>query len=186
MSLRRGFKANANRISLRLRRSLGLHPDAPIDLNGIAARLGITIVPLSSFATEHAAAVHQLLRVDPGAFSAATLVVEGGRRIILYNDGHDAGRQQNSIAHEIAHVLLGHESTLPIDASGTRVLDRDIEDEANWLGSTILISNEAALRIVRDNLDTDTACALYKVSAAVLRMRINASGAVIRMKRLVH
>jgi hypothetical protein len=183
MSLRRGFKANANRISVRLRESLGLRPDAPIDLTAIAARLGITIVPLSSFAAEHTAAVCRLMQIDPSAFSAATLDVEGGKRIILYNDAHELGRQTNSIAHEIAHVLLGHRSTLPIDTSGIRALDRDVEDEANWLGSTILISDAAALRILRDHLDTDAACALYKVSAAVLRMRINASGAVIRMKR---
>ena len=186
MSLRRGFKAGANRISVRLRRSFGLRADAPIDLAAIAARLGIRLVPLSAFAADHPAAVNQLTGIDTVAFSAATLAIEDGVRIILYNDSHDAGRQQNSIAHEIAHVLLGHQATLPIDASGTRLVDRDIEDEANWLGATILISDEAALRIARDNLDTQTACSLYKVSAAVLRMRINASGAMIRVKRAVH
>lgn len=99
---------------------------------------------------------------------------------------HDPGRQQNSAAREIAHILLEPQSTLPIDGSGTRVVDRDIEDEANCLGAAIPISDEAALRILRDDLDIDTPCGLYKVSAALLRMRINASGAVIRMKRAVH
>ena len=183
MSLRRGFKASANRISLRLRRGLGLRPTDPIDLMAIAAKLNVPVVPLSEFRSEFPAAVKQLSIVDPSAFSAATVPIEGGRRVIVYNDSHDPGRQNNSIAHEIAHILLGHQSTLPIDSSGKRVVDRETEEEANWLGATILISDEAAFRIVRDGLSTQGACDLYGVSAPLLQMRRNASGAVIRARR---
>jgi Zn-dependent peptidase ImmA (M78 family) len=140
-------------------------------------------VPLSTFRIELPDSVKQLSIVDTAAFSAATVPIENGRRVIIYNDGHDPGRQNNSIAHEIAHILLGHPSTLPIDSSGKRVIDRDIEDEANWLGATILISDEAALRIVRDGLSTREACDRYGVSAPLLQMRRNASGAVIRARR---
>lgn len=182
MSLRRGFKANANRIAVRLRRSLELPPEAPMDLAVIAARLNIKLAPLTSFAREHPGAVHQLTVVDPGAFSAAT-VRNGDRRIIIYNDTHRPGRQSSSISHELAHVLLGHSFTLPIDASGCRNFDRDLEEEANWLSATILITDQAAVHIVRTGIDNDTACKLYKVSTPLLRMRINASGALIKVKR---
>ncbi len=186
MSLRRGFKANANRISLRLRQSLGLGPEAPIDLTHIAARLNIRIVCLTEFADEYPAAVRQLTVIDEGAFSAATLPLGSGKRIIIHNDRHDPGRQSNSIAHELAHVLLGHRFTLPIDASGCRNGDRELEEQANWLGPTILISNEAAMHIVRIGMDTGTACNLYKVSPTLLRMRINASGATTRIRRALN
>lgn len=186
MSLRRGFKANANRISLRLRHSLQLWPEAPIDLTQIAARLHIRIVRLTEFADEYPAQVKQLTVIDEGAFSASTLPVGGGKKIIIHNDKHDQGRQSNNLAHEIAHILLGHRFTLPIDASGCRNCDRDLEEEANWLGPTILIPNEAAMHILRIGMDTRTACKLYRVSAALLRMRINASGATIRLRRAVH
>lgn len=182
MSLARGFKANANRISLRLRKSLDLRPEDPVDLLIVAARLKITVVPLTEFAAEYPSAVRQLTVTDPGAFSAATLPL-GDKKIIVHNDKHDPGRQSNSIAHEMAHVLLGHSFTLPIDASGCRNVDRDLEDQANWLGPTLLISNEAAIHIVRTNMDSAAACKLYKVSLPLLRMRINGSGAVIRFKR---
>ena len=182
MSLQRGFKANANRISLRLRKSLELRPEDPIDLAVIAARLRIRIVPLSDFVRECPSAVTQLTVADRAAFSAATLPI-ASKKIIIYNDSHDPGRQSNSIAHEISHVLLGHPFTLPIDASGCRNVDRDLEDQANWLGPTILISNEAAMHIVQTGLDTANACRLYKVSELLLRMRVNASGAMIRRKR---
>jgi Zn-dependent peptidase ImmA (M78 family) len=182
VSLRRGFKANANRISLRLRKGLTLRPEDPIDLTLIAARLEIATVPLTDFTRECPSEVRQLTVVDRGAFSAATLRI-GQRKIIIYNDAHDSGRQMNSVAHEISHVLLGHPLTLPIDASGCRNVDRDIEDQANWLGPTILISNEAAMHIVRTGMDTAEACKLYRVSEPLLRMRLNASGAVIRLRR---
>ncbi len=186
MSLRRGFKASANRISVRLRRGQGLPAHAPIDLAVVAARLQIEIVPLSSFEAAFPKAVRQLVHLDNGAFSAATLPIDDFKRIIVHNDSHHCHRQRNNISHELAHVLLGHPFTLPIDASGCRNVDRDLEDEASWLGATILISNEAAFHIVHRALDTETACQIYGVSQPLLRMRINASGAMIRIQRSVH
>ncbi len=186
MSLRRGFKSHANQISVRLRRSMGLQPEAPIDLSIIATRMQIDIIPLSSFRQQYPAATNHLSKIDPGAFSAATLRGNSGKRIIVHNDFHDPGRQRNSVSHELAHALLGHPFTLPIDGSGCRNIDRDIEEEASWLGATILISDEAALHIVRRDLDTETACAMYGVSQPLLRMRINASGALIRANRIYH
>jgi len=186
MSLRRGFKASANRLSLRLRRSQGLAPEAPIDLNIVARRLSLEIIPLSDFRDECPNAVRQLVHIDSGAFSAATVPCDDGQRVLVHNDSHDVGRQSSNIAHELSHVLLGHPFTLPIDTSGCRNLDRDVEDQANWLSGTILISDEAAVHIVRMNMTAATACDLYRVSAPMLRMRLNASGAYIRVSRRYH
>ena|SRR5690349_5084613 len=192
MSLRRGFKAEANRISLCLRRSLGLTPEAPINLEALARHLKVErgivviIVPLSRFRDEYPDAVRQLSVIDSGAFSAATVPCGSKRYVIVHNDSHDEGRQNNNIAHEIAHLMLKHPFTLPIDTYGCRNIDRDIEDEANWLGPTILISDEAALYIVKSGMTSDVARRKYGVSEPVLRMRINASGARIRAARAYH
>jgi hypothetical protein len=186
MSLRRGFKAEANRLSLRMRRHLGLAPHAPINLHMLAARLGSRVAKLSEFADEHGEAVCQLTRRDRSAFSAATIPLPGLRRVIVVNDSHSEGRQNSNVAHEIAHLLLGHDFTLPIDASGCRSIDRDVEDEANWLGPTLLIPNEAALHILCEEMDEAIACCRYGVTAAVLKMRINTSGARIRIARRYH
>jgi hypothetical protein len=186
MSLRRGFKTDANRLSLRLRRSLGLTPESPIDLDLIARRLDLAVAPLSSFVDEYPDAVHHLMRIDPGSFSAATLPCGTTRRVIVHNDNHDCRRQRSNIAHEIAHVLLGHTFTLPIDTTGCRILDLDREDEAAWLGSVTLISDPAALYIVRMAMDVETACERYGVSAPMLQMRINTSGARKRIARRYH
>jgi hypothetical protein len=186
MSLRRGFKAEANRISVSLRQSLGLSAEAPIDVDVAARKLGLIIVPLSSFRQTDPGAVRQLTEIDPGGFSAATVPCGPHKRVIVHNDSHDRSRQRSNIAHEIAHILLKHQFSLPIDTSGCRNVDRDVEDEATWLGSVILISNEAAMHIVRSSMDKSEACRKYGVSAPMLRMRINASGALIRVARAYH
>lgn len=186
MSLRRGFKAEANRISLALRRDLGLVSHEPIDLFALAKRFRAYVAPLSEFADECPEAVHHFTHVERGAFSAATVPLENGRRVIIFNDSHSTGRRNSNLAHEIAHLALGHEFTLPIDTTGCRNIDRDVEDEANWLGPTILIPNEAALHILRQAMDTAAACQVYGVTTAVLQMRVNASGARIRLGRGYH
>lgn len=186
MSLKRGFKAEANRISLALRKTLGLAPHAPMDLKALAAHLDVRVVTLTSFEKEYPGAVRQLTKIDDGAFSAATLPFDDGRHITIHNDSHHPHRQSSNLAHEFSHVILKHPFSYPIDASGCRILDKDMEDEANWLGSVILIPDEAALHIVREAMDTRTACTTYVVSGPMLRMRINASGSRIRITRSYH
>ncbi len=177
MSLRRGFKAKANRISLDLRRALGLTPEAPIKLDEVvhhlkvAHKIDVIIVGLSCFQSGYPSAVRQLSIIDPSAFSATTLPSGSNRYVIVHNDSHDKGRQQTNIAHEIAHLLLKHPFTLPIDTNGCRNFDRDIEDEA-------------ALYIVKSGMVADDARRTYGVSEPVLRMRVNASGARIRAARV--
>jgi hypothetical protein len=106
---------------------------------------------------------------------------DGGGLFTRCAEVHCAPRYASS-----AHILLGHPFTFPIDGSGSRNIDRELEEEANWLGPTILVSDEAALHIVQNELPTDTACMHYKVTEPVLRMRINASVAMIRKKRSSH
>jgi len=183
MSLRRGFKASANRLAVRLRRGQNRGAHEPIDLEIIAKRLEIDIVPLSAFKKEAPQAVRHLSITDSDAFSATTIRFETGKRVIIHNDSHHPRRQRSNLSHEISHVLLGHPFTYPIDNSGCRNHDRDLEDEANWLGAAILISDEAALHILRKGIDEETACSIYEVSSALLRMRVNGSGARIRYSR---
>jgi len=106
---------------------------------------------------------------------------DGGLLLTLGAAVHFVPRQASS-----AHILLRHPFTFPIDGSGSRSIDRELEEETNCLGPTILVSDEAALHIVQSGLPTDTACMHYKVTEPVLRMRIDASGAMIRKKRSSH
>lgn len=184
MSLLRGFKAKANRIAVGVRHQIGLDPEVPIDLPALATHLNLTLVPVTEFGKTLPLQVIQLVKKDIQAFSALLLLIGNGRRIILYNDRHSQARLNSSIAHEISHVLLIHPPTSPFDHTGSRIFDKDIEDEANCLSGYIMIPNEAAWHIVKSGLAPHVARERYGVSCDMLEFRLNASGARVRRRRL--
>ena len=181
MGLPRGFKARADRIAVGIRHQMDLSDDAPMDLDALAVKLRLPIVPISTFADVCPADVAQLFEIDTGAFSASLLQLDNCR-IILVNDGHSSGRINSNIAHEIAHALLAHPPQ-PFDHIEGRRFDKEIEDEADCLAGHILIPNEAARQIVRSGCDADTACDQYGVSQTMLEYRLNTSGARIMQNR---
>lgn len=58
------------------------------------------------------------------------------------------------------------------------------EEEANWLGPALLISEEAALWIVRNGISKSEASAQYDVTEEVIQMRINLTAAIKRVARV--
>ena len=181
MSVPRGFKADADRIAIGLRRQMCLPDEAPIDLDALATKLGFPIIPISTFADVSPEHVAQLVEGDIGAFSASLLQLNPGS-IILVNDGHSFRRRNSNIAHEIAHALLAH-APQPFDHIGGCSFNKDIEDEANCLAGHILIPHAAAMKIVWSDCTEDAACNRYGVSSEMLRYRLNTSGARIRRER---
>lgn len=81
------------------------------------------------------------------------------------------------MAHEIAHAILGHEPHPLADPSGKRSFNLEQEDEANWLGPALLISDEAAIFIAENGLDLNEASNFFAVSREIVQMRLNVSGA---------
>jgi len=182
MALWWGFKTHANRIAAEVREELELEPLDPLNPFALAEQLAIPTVPLSSFEGAIPDAVRYLSRVDTGAFSAVT-VFDGPRRAIVYNDAYSRGRQHSDIAHECAHGLLLHPPRPAFDGAGCRNWDDDEEDEANWLGAALLITEEAALHVIRHEINLNQAAHYYGVSRQLLRWRINVTGAVKRVAR---
>lgn len=176
MKLRWGFKSEANTIARDIRRELGLGVAAPLDPWRLAAHLDIPVVNLSSMKAEAGNAVVQFTRKDREAFSAVS-VFRGYKRLIVVNDVHSRGRQASNIAHELAHSLLWHEPAPAFDGDGVREWNAEQEEEAQWLAGALLISEEAALKIVRHKLSLEEAAQLYRVSVDMVRGRINVTGA---------
>ena len=54
------------------------------------------------------ARLEELERLQAFAFSAATFEVHD-RKVIVTNPLRSSGRRRSDIAHELAHILLGHE-----------------------------------------------------------------------------
>jgi Zn-dependent peptidase ImmA (M78 family) len=183
MSFRRGFKTEANWYAREVRKELGLAPYSPLCPWKLANHLGFPIVSLSAYqlaAPESVGYLHS--EIGQREFSAITLFV-GSMRWIIHNDAHDLKRQAANIAHELAHGLLLHPPKPPFDAAGSRHYDKDREDEANWLGPALLISDEAAMHIAARNLSIQAASDHFGASVPLIQMRLNVTGAFARVAR---
>jgi hypothetical protein len=99
MVLRRGFKTEANGWARDLRSELGIAPGGPLCPRKLCNHLELPLLELSKLEAD---AVH-IAFYTTGAgrkdFSAVTLQ-DRGKRWIIHNDAHDAGRQASNIAHE--------------------------------------------------------------------------------------
>lgn len=181
MAYQRGFKSAANDLAAAVRADLGIGPFGCLDPRALAEWLAIPVIDLSSLEAE-APAVRHLLHVEPEVFSAVT-VFAGPRRTIVHNDGHSPARQNSNICHELSHGLLHHPRTPAMDDSGCRIWNQDIEDEATWLAGCLLIPEPAALAIARGRWTAPEAACRFGVSEAMVRYRLHASGAAIRVRR---
>ena len=182
MEFKRGFKSRANEIARENRQELGVGVASPLNPWKLAEHLAIRVVPLSSFRGEAREPVLQLARRDPSAFSAVT-ICRGYKRLIVINDSHHPNRQASSLAHELAHILLWHCPAQTFEEDGVREWNAEQESEAHWLAGALLISDEAALEIVRKRQSLRTAAAEYGVSQEMITFRLNVTGARQRVAR---
>lgn len=177
MAFRHGFKANANRIALRVRTKLLLSPTAPIDPLEICKLYDIDVVKMTELDCDCSLFTGRY----SGQFSAVTLN-SGLKTVIVHNDTHHPYRQRSNICHELSHSFLGHEHVPPLTDGGELAHDGGIEAEANFLAGCLLLPNEAALHVVRNGLQA-TAQTIYGVSSPMLKYRLSVSGAHIVHQR---
>ena len=82
--------------------------------------------------------------------------------------------------HELAHIMLGHELTEVKETADGHLLnglhDKDQEDEANWLGGTLLLPRPALLWMRRRRMTDIAAQNYFGVSADMLAWRIRMTG----------
>lgn len=171
MAFERGFKTEANRIAVRVRKQMGLRDYDPIDPIAVCQKFDIKLIKLSQLDCD----TTDFLNNGNSAFSAVTVPC-GASLAIVHNDSHHPYRQRSNICHELAHCFLGHKSTPPLTLKGERIRDGGIEAEANYLAGTLLLTNEGALYVLRNGL-MPTAQDLYGISKPMLEYRLRVSGA---------
>ena len=174
--LRRGFKAEAERLAVAVREGLGLDQTDRFDCLDLASDLGVPVLSLAAMADWGAspASVTHLSRAGT-EFSALTICA-GTARLIVYNPNHPPGRQANSLAHELSHILLEHPATPAMDESGCRRWNGVCEAEADWLAGCLLVPREGALRILLQTHSPATCAAHFGVSQRLFEWRINQTG----------
>lgn len=180
MSLRRGFKTEANDHAREMRRELGLALHDPLDPWRLAEHLEIPVHKLSDLPAEVA---RHFLHVEASAFSAVT-VFRSNRRVIVHNDAHNPGRQASDVSHEIGHGLLLHRPAPALSVVGCRDWDAVLEEEAAWLGAALLVSDEAAVHIAQSGMTNRDAAVAYGVSLELVTWRMNMTAARKRVARM--
>lgn len=121
----------------------------------------------------------RLLGAHSDCWSAIT-VSDGNCHLIVINSAHAKTRLNSSLAHEIAHIILGHEPSMmfmsPSSGMALRTYDEEQEEQANWLAGCLLLPREAIVTIRRTGRSEEDACSDYCVSSAMLRFRLNVTG----------
>lgn len=171
MTFKRGFKAEANRIAVRVRERMGLAAYDPIQPVEVCRFFDIELIRLSQLECDCSSFLHS----DRSAFSAM-IVPCGFRTAIVHNDSHHPYRQNSNICHELAHCFLGHKHTPPLTVDGDRVRDGGIEAEANFLAGALLLTNEGAFHVLKNRL-LSMAQYRYGISSQMLEYRLRISGA---------
>lgn len=102
--MRRGFKAEAERIAMELRSEINLRADQRLNPAELAEHLAIPVLGLyevsrssgsNNFGT-------YFTRTDSDSFSAVT-IFKGRARLIVHNDSHHPNRQASNLRPCFAH-----------------------------------------------------------------------------------
>lgn len=143
--MRRGFKAESERLSEAARVSLGLGPLEKLDPWIYAESLGAHVLGADELdlPPQHAA---QLLQRDPDSWSGMTLA-EDGLLLIVLNSAQSKRRQASTLMHELAHSILDHTPvSVQVSPAGLVLLSDysdEQEEEADWLGGALLLPQAA-------------------------------------------
>ena len=176
MALRRGFKSESERIVEQIQAAASLSTGDHVSPETLAQHLNIELVPgddllpLSRF--------EELRDLQSDAFSACTLLPTPGIPVVVYNPLSSKGRRNSDIAHELSHILLGHELS-QIETIGESTFlscDPQQEQEASWLAGCLLLPRGLLLKEVSAGGTADTIAKKYDVSEAMATFRVNVTG----------
>lgn len=174
--LPRGFKAEAERTSERIRRELGLTLHDRLDCHCLAIHLGVRVVPLREMARLGVPTEAVAYLLDPEAGFSAVTVWCGGACLLIHNDEHSPERTANDIVHELSHMLQKHPPLPAISLGGCRDWDDRYEEEANWLAGALLVPRDGAFVHIRRGGSLEDGAIRFGVSLDLFRWRVNATG----------
>lgn len=182
MTLPRGFKANAEREAIRLRRQMGLRADARIDVHALATVLNAKVIDAARLVD--LARLEELERLQAFAFSAATFEIRG-KSYIVTNPLRSLERIASDIAHELSHLLLDHQLTeiRELDGVPFRTCRPDEEEQATAFGGTVMLPRPLLVAAASRGLGPNEIAAECGVTTEMARFRYNATGVAKQIQR---
>lgn len=184
MSLRRGFKAEAERIAAEIRAELNLSLDDRLDPLSLARHLCIPVLEIGDLAalSSNPSLGDYFLIEDVDCLSALTLF-DGTKRTIIHNESHAPTRQVSNLAHEISHCLLEHVPEPLVHPDGRRCWNEEVEAEATWLAGALLVPRAGALKLARSGFGEEVIARHFGVSTSLCRWRMNETGITSQLQR---
>jgi Zn-dependent peptidase ImmA (M78 family) len=175
VTLRRGFKADAERAALRIRGELNLASNDPLNSRDLAQYLGVSIVDAETLVGRRA--LEEIERLQAFAFSAATFEI-ADRKIVVVSPLRSEGRQNSDIAHELSHIMLRHALSEIRELNGVpfRTCKPDEEEEATTFGGILLLPRPLLLSASRRRSSVEDIALESRVTIDMARFRYNASG----------
>lgn len=173
--MRRGFKAEAERLAEQVRSDMGKRPSDHVDAIDLANHVGASVRAADELTSREK--LQTLEEIQPGAFSACTFTI-GERHVIVYNPIASPGRTQSDIAHEVSHVMLKHDMKSVETIAGFTFFtcDAEEEQEANWLGGCLLLPRRLLYMAARRGMDAADIAEKYNVSEQMAGFRLRTTG----------
>ena len=175
----RGFKSWCEKLAVDVRRELRLKQHGRLDPYVLAKHLQIKVWNVEDVPGLTTASKDLLLGPGSSDWSAVTLV-DRHKRLIVLNSSHSLGRISNDLAHELAHVILGHvPEELPMNDGGISLrprVDMLQEQQADWLAGSLLLPRPALVHIKKSFTDLQVAASEYCVSRRLLDYRMSVTG----------
>ncbi|MBT5376327.1 MAG: ImmA/IrrE family metallo-endopeptidase [Nitrospinaceae bacterium] len=185
MAFRRGFKSQCERRAVEVRKDLGLSKIAPLKAFDLAKHFGITVWSTEEIAGLSPEDQKNLTSEDNDSWSALTIRM-GINNLVIYKNGQSFPRTNSVIMHELSHIILGHEladACISNDGSfAPSNFNQEQEEEANWLGGTLLLPRPLLLYIRQKNMNNQEVREIYGVSEAMLIWRVRMTGVDSQMK----
>src|SRR2546430_1899588 len=175
--MRRGFKAEAERIADEVRKAMGLGRTDPLDAVSLARHVGAEVRCADELTS--LTKLQALEELQPGSFSACTFTFDD-RHVIVYSPLASPGRRQSDIAHEVAHLLLEHvvKEVEQVGGLSFFTCDPDEEQEANGLAGCLVRPRPLLRSAVKRGLGSPEIADEYSVSGQRGPFRLRATGGI--------
>ncbi|MYJ25485.1 MAG: ImmA/IrrE family metallo-endopeptidase [Holophagales bacterium] len=176
MALRRGFKAEAERLAKDIWDEMRLDPNDSMDALKLAEHLGCIV--RSAKTLVDLAKLEELYRIQEDAFFACTFELPRNRYAIVFNPLMSDRRRNSDVAHEVAHIVLGH-SLSRLERLGDVAFltyDKKQEDEAAWLSGCLLLPRFALINDLRRRRNSATIAKGRTLSREMVDYRVRVTG----------
>jgi Zn-dependent peptidase ImmA (M78 family) len=182
VTLPRGFRADAERRAISLRKDFGLKPTDPLNIMTLAENLNVKVLSAEKLVDKDK--LEELERIQSFSFSAATFEVDR-RYFIVTNPLRSPGRLSSDVAHELAHILLKHElnEVRALDGVPFRTCRPDEEEQATSYGATLLLPRPVLLAAAYRGMTPQDIAEEHNVTVEMARFRFNSSGVAKQAKR---